>query len=125
MLDRLLDEQGAADVSYSTVRDYVARRRPEIAAEAGRSLAQGFVPQAQEPGGEAEVDFADLWVVLRGVKTKTFMFTLRLSYSGKAVRARPGVPDGLCRNRDRMLRRVPRKGADHDHDRAVLIVAGG
>jgi len=91
VLERLLDEQGAADVSYSTVRDYVARRRPEIAAEAGRSLAQGFVPQAQEPGGEAEVDFADLWVVLRGVKTKTFMFTLRLSYSGKAVRARPGV----------------------------------
>ena len=26
---RLLDEQGAAGVSYATVRDYVARRRPE------------------------------------------------------------------------------------------------
>ncbi|ACV79381.1 IS21 family transposase [Nakamurella multipartita] len=85
VLDRLLDEHGAADVSYSTVRDYVARRRPEIAAAAGRTLSQGFVPQTHEPGGEAEVDFADLWVVLRGVKTKTFLFTLRLSYSGKAV----------------------------------------
>ena len=85
VLARLVDEQAAADVSYSTVRDYVARRRPEIAAEAGRVLEQGFVPQTHEPGGEAEVDFADLWVILRGVKTKTFLFTLRLSYSGKSV----------------------------------------
>ena len=36
-----------------------------------------------------------------------------------------GVSDGLCRSRDRMLRRVPREGADHDHDRAFLVVAGG
>ncbi len=48
-------------------------------------LEQGFVPQTHEPGGEAEVDFADLWVILRGVKTKTFLFTLRMSYSGKSV----------------------------------------
>ena len=85
VLARLVDEQGAVDVSYSTVRDYVSRRRPEIAAAAGRQLEQGFVPQTREPGGEAEVDFADLWVILRGVKTKTFLFTLRLSYSGKSV----------------------------------------
>lgn len=83
--DRLVDEQNVTDVSYSTVRDYVGRRRPEIAAEAGRGLEQGFVPQTHDPGGEAEVDFADLWVVLRGIKTKTFLFTLRLSYSGKSV----------------------------------------
>ena len=75
VFDRLVDERAAPDVSYSTVRDYVARRRPEIAAEAGRGLKQGFVPQTHEPGGEAEVDFADLWVVLRGVKTKTFLST--------------------------------------------------
>ncbi len=86
VLARLMDEQGAVDVSYSTVRDYLACRRPEIAVEAGRVLAQGFVPQTHEPGGEAEVDFADLWVILRGVKTKTFLFTLRMSYSGKSVR---------------------------------------
>jgi len=43
------------------------------------------VPQTREPGAEAEVDFADLWVVLRGIKTKVFLFTLRLSFSGKAV----------------------------------------
>jgi len=85
VLARLVDEQAAIDVSYSTVRDYLARRRPEIAAEAGRGLEQGFVPQTHEPGGEAEVDFADLWVILRGGKTKTFLFTLRMSYSGKSV----------------------------------------
>ena len=85
VLARLVDEHAAADLSYSTVRDYVARRRPEIAAEAGRPLEAGFVPQTHRAGAEAEVDFADLWVILRGVKTKTVLFTLRLSYSGKAV----------------------------------------
>ncbi|MGH3096710.1 MAG: IS21 family transposase [Streptosporangiales bacterium] len=85
VLARLIDEHDADGLSYSTVRDYVARRRPEIFAEAGRALEAGCVPQTHEPGGEAEVDFADLWVVLRGVKTKVFLFTLRLSYSGKAA----------------------------------------
>jgi transposase len=85
VLARLAEEHGAVDLSYSTVRDYVARRRPQIAAEAGARPGEGFVPQAHEPGAEAEVDFADLWVVLRGVKAKVFLFTLRLSYSGKAV----------------------------------------
>ena len=32
------------------------------------------------------VDFADLWIVL-AVKMKVFLFTLRLSYSGKAIHA--------------------------------------
>ena len=33
VLARLVDEHGANELSNSTVRDYVARRRPEIAAE--------------------------------------------------------------------------------------------
>jgi transposase len=85
VLARLVDEYGVTDVSYSTVRDYVARRRPEIAAEAGRALGEAFVPQTHLPAAEAEVDFADLWVRLRGELTKCHLFTLRLSYSGKAV----------------------------------------
>ena len=85
VLARLADEHGAADLSYSTVRDYVARRRPEIAAEAGKPLEAGCVPQAHRPAAEAEVDFHDLWVILRGVKTKTALFTMRLSYSGRAA----------------------------------------
>ncbi|MDN5933610.1 MAG: IS21 family transposase, partial [Pseudonocardia sp.] len=85
VLARLVDEQAAEDLSYSTVRDYVAKRRPEVWAEANRSCEQAFVPQDHPLGAEGEVDFADLWVILRGVKTKTHMFTFRLSGSGKAV----------------------------------------
>jgi hypothetical protein len=72
-------------VSYSAVRDYVARRRPEIRIEEGRGPAKVFVPQHHPPGQDAEVDFGELWVRLAGVMTKCFLFVLRLSYSGKAV----------------------------------------
>ena len=85
VLARLVDEHGAKDLSYSTVRDCVARRRPEIAAEAGRPLEAGYVPQTHLPAAKAEVDFHDLWVILRGVKTKTALFTMRLSFSGRAA----------------------------------------
>lgn len=82
--ERLLEEHQVR-VAYPTVRDYVRVARPRIAAEAGKQLAEVFVPQTHAAGAEAEVDFADLWVVLAGVKTKVFLFTLRLSCSGKAV----------------------------------------
>lgn len=81
---RLIEEHGATELSYSTVRDYVRRRRPEINAEAGR-LPEAFVPQEHAPGAEAEVDFGDVWVILAGVKTRCHMFTFRLSHSGKAI----------------------------------------
>ncbi len=35
--------------------------------------------------GKAEVDFGDVWIHLDGVSTKVFLFSLRLSFSGKAV----------------------------------------
>ena len=85
VLARLVDEHGAADLSYSTVRDYVAKRRPQVAVEAGKLLETGFVPQTHPPAAEAEVDFHDLWVILAGIKIKTALFTMRLSYSGRAV----------------------------------------
>jgi transposase len=85
VLARLVDEHSAVGLSYSTVRDYVRKRRPQILAEAGKPLELGFVPQTHEPGAEAEVDFHDLWVVLRGVKTRTALFTMRLSYSARAA----------------------------------------
>jgi hypothetical protein len=84
VLARLIDEHDL-HMSYSSVRDYVSRRRPEIAAAAGRATEQGFVPQSHKPGAEAEVDFADLWVDLRGVRMKVFLFTMRLSCSGRAA----------------------------------------
>jgi transposase len=90
VFERLRGEHGAA-VSYSYVAKYVHRRRPQIAVEAaaraaaGSGVVDGFVPQQHPPGAEAEVDFADLWVRLAGQMTKCFLFTLRLSHSGKAV----------------------------------------
>lgn len=87
VLARLVDQYGYVDMKYPTVRDYVARRRAEIALEAGKLLVEAMVPQSHEPGAEAEVDFAELYVDLGpdAVRTKVFLFTLRLSYSGRAV----------------------------------------
>jgi hypothetical protein len=84
ILARLLDEHGAQELSYSTVRDYVRIRRAQIDVEAGRRV-EVFIPQEHAPGAEAEVDFGELWVVLNGVKTKCHMFVFRLSHSGKAI----------------------------------------
>jgi hypothetical protein len=38
ILARLVDEHGAVGLSYSTVRDHVRKRRPQVLAEAGRPL---------------------------------------------------------------------------------------
>jgi transposase len=84
ILARLIDEHGAEELSYSTVRDYVRVRRAQIDVEAGRRV-EVFVPQEHPPGAEAEVDFGELWVVLNGVKTKCHMFIFRLSHSGQAI----------------------------------------
>lgn len=84
ILARLLEEHGAEELSYSTVRDYVRIRRAQIDVEAGRRV-EVFVPQEHAPGAEAEVDFGEVWVVLDGVKTKCHMFVFRLSHSGKAI----------------------------------------
>jgi hypothetical protein len=46
ILARLVDEHGAVGLSYSTVRDYVRKRRPQILAEAGRPLELGCAPDS-------------------------------------------------------------------------------
>lgn len=84
ILDRLIEEHDATELSYSTVRNYVRSRRPEIDAAAGR-VVDVFVPQEHLPGAEAEVDFGEVWVILAGVKTKCHMFVFRMSNSGKAI----------------------------------------
>jgi transposase len=86
VFERLRDEHDAR-VSYSYVAKYVARRRAEIAAEdrARAGGLAGFVPQAREPGTEAQVDFGDVMVCLAGELARCFMFAFRLSCSGKAV----------------------------------------
>ena len=45
VLARLVDEHELTDLTYSAVRDYVAKRRPEIWAAAGKGLQDAFVPQ--------------------------------------------------------------------------------
>lgn len=85
IFDRLLDEQHATDVSYWMVREYVATRRREIRIEAGREPAATFIPQEHLPGREAEVDFGEVAIRLRGELVTCTLFSLRLSYSGKAV----------------------------------------
>lgn len=82
--ERLIDEYGARELSYSTVRDYVRIRRAEIDLAAGRRV-EVFVPQQHRPGEEAEVDFGELFVELAGVRTRCYMFVFRLSHSGKAI----------------------------------------
>jgi transposase len=82
---RLMDEHQMADVSYPVVRAYVAGRKPQIRAEAGRGPAEVFVPQSHRPGDEAEVDFGEVVVRLAGQDVGCFLFCLRLSFSGKAV----------------------------------------
>lgn len=73
------------DVSYPVVRAYVARRRPEIRTEFGRTDTSAFIPQTHLPGREAEVDFGEISVRLRGELVTCHLFSLRMSYSGKAV----------------------------------------
>jgi transposase len=84
ILTRLQQEAGA-DIAYSTVWDYVHRRRQEIAEAAGATPAAGFVIRHNQPGMDAEVDFGEAWVDLAGERTKCFVFAFRLAYSGKAV----------------------------------------
>ena len=82
-----LNEELGAQARYGTVREYVAHRRPQIAAEAGIAPdpVPGFVPRHNRPGQDAEVDFGDVWVRIDGTLTKCYLFVLRLAYSGKAV----------------------------------------
>jgi hypothetical protein len=90
---RLVDEH-AAELSYSTVRDYVARRPPEIAAEGGwvPEGLDGFVPQTHASGADAEVDFGEVWVRLGGAveAAKCFMFSF-----GCRIRVRRSIESSL------------------------------
>ncbi|WP_344173864.1 hypothetical protein [Kribbella lupini] len=67
------------------VREYVATRRREIRVEVGREPANAFIAQEHLPGREAEVDFGDVAIRLRGELVTCALFSLRLSCSGKAV----------------------------------------
>src|SRR6266702_2231015 len=83
---RLADEHHVT-VSYSCVCRYAGRRRAEIEAEhrAGAGSVEGFVPQAKEPGAEAEADFGPVSIVVGGDQQACRLFAYRLSCSGRGV----------------------------------------
>lgn len=87
--DRLIAEHDMHDVSYAVVRVYVADRKPKIRVEAGRGPVDVFFPQIHRPGAEAEVDFGEVAINLRGEMVTCMLFSFRLSFSGKAS-AGPG-----------------------------------
>ncbi|MFB8000132.1 IS21 family transposase [Streptomyces sp. NPDC056002] len=84
IFSRLVAEH-QANVTYPMVRRYVAERKPQILAESGKAPAEAFIRQSHQPGLEAEVDFGDVSVKLAGEQVTCYLFSLRLSYSGKAV----------------------------------------
>jgi transposase len=83
--DRLIEEHGMTGVSYQMVREYVAERKPQIRIEAGRGPEQVFIPQSHKPGAEAEVDFGDVVIRLRGELVTCALFAFRLSFSARAI----------------------------------------
>jgi transposase len=86
MWQRLHDEHGAV-VSYSYVCQYAGPRRAQIEAEhrAAAGSVQGFVPQAKEPGAEAEVDFGPVSIVAGDDQVACQLFAYRLSFSGMGI----------------------------------------
>lgn len=76
--ERLAEEHGA-EVSERAVRKWVAHRRREL----GEPPA-AMVPLVHDPGVEAEVDWGEAVVILRGVSTKLFVFHMRACHSGGA-----------------------------------------
>jgi transposase len=85
IFDRLITEHAMADVSYPVVRRYVRERAAQIRVESGRAPVEAFIPQTHRPGAEAEVDFGEVMVNLRGEPVTCMLFSFRMSYSGKAV----------------------------------------
>lgn len=78
---RLVEEYGA-QLADSTVTHAVGR----IPRELTPGLSQVMVPQSNGPGREAEVDFGEFEALSAGIPTKLWMFVMRLSFSGRAVR---------------------------------------
>ncbi|WP_228003019.1 hypothetical protein [Nocardia australiensis] len=85
LFQRLIDEHGMSEVSYPVVGRYVRQRRPQILAETGRAPSKVFIPQTHRPGDEAEVDFGDVMIRLRGELVICYLFCFRMSFSGKAI----------------------------------------
>jgi hypothetical protein len=63
------------EVGYSTVKT--------IEREIRRAAAEVFVPLEYQPGDLAQADFFEVLVDIGGVKSKAWMFLLRVMHSGR------------------------------------------
>ena len=75
---RLVEEHGA-EVSERQVARYVLARRRERG-----EPPVAMVPLVHDPGIEAEVDWGEAFVILRGERTKVYVFHMRACHSGGA-----------------------------------------
>ena len=101
VLARLVDEHGITDVSYWTVRDYVARRRPQIAAEAGRVLEQVFVPQSHARARRVRLILLTCGLIWLGSARRCFCLP-----SGCRAQARRSIARSAPRARRRSCRAI-------------------
>ncbi|MEU3895431.1 IS21 family transposase [Streptomyces sp. NPDC045251] len=125
IFDRLVDEHESVDISCPMVRAYVKDQRLQVRREAGAGPQAAFVPQTHLPGAEAEVDFGEFHVVLAGEMTRVYLFSLRLSFSGKAVHrvfataGQEAFFEGLV-HAFRVSGGVPRSRIRHDNLKATV-----
>src|SRR5438552_1327957 len=68
----------------SKIELYAAIRRDARAGLSGRAIESKY-HVTRRPGVEAEVDFGEVQVNLRGTPVTCMLFAFRMSYSGKAV----------------------------------------
>jgi transposase len=80
---RIKQERPEADLSASTVRRYVNRRREEL----GLVKRETFVPQVYDWGDEAQVDWYDAEVEFEGERRQVHHFSMRSMASGGAFHA--------------------------------------
>lgn len=73
---RQLIEEGH-QVGERTVRQYLAERR--------RQAAEVYIPLVHRPGDEAQVDFFEVTVDVKGERRKVWKFLMRLMYSKRDV----------------------------------------
>jgi transposase len=78
--ERIRKEKPGCGVAASTVRRYVRQRKEEM----GLAARETFVPQSYEWGGEAQVDWYEMYGELDGEQCHLFVFCLRSMASGGA-----------------------------------------
>jgi hypothetical protein len=105
ILARLIEEHGAEELSYSTVRDYVRVRQARIDVEAGRRV-EVFVTQEHAAGAEAEVDFGELWNPgMIADDLSDYFFARTSGYIGSMMElARMGAPRAIKNGSERITK---------------------